>query len=157
MTFYDKYKRVELSPQAYIQDASIMLSDQTLFYYYINQISYTWYDFCINMKLYFEESEWQRFNLTRWQIINISKMISSNLTLFLSECLRKMCIDMIAIKQKLNSAYHDSIHLRENIIRVCRNHFALTYDLNNVSLNVFDLINSLHISVMNYEAIRKSS
>jgi hypothetical protein len=64
---------------------------------------------------------------------------------------------MIAIQQELNSAYYDSIHLRENIIRACRNHFALTNDFNNVSLNVFDLINSLHISVMNYEAIQKSN
>ncbi len=84
-------------------------------------------------------------------------MISSNLTLSLSECLRKMCIEMIAIQQELNSAYHDSIHLRKNIIRVCRDHFFLTNDLNNASLNVLDLINSLHTSVMNYEAIQKSS
>ncbi len=64
---------------------------------------------------------------------------------------------MIAIQQELNSAYHDSIHLRENIIRVCKDHFALTNNLNNVSLNVFDLINSLHTNVMNYEAVQKSS
>ncbi len=64
---------------------------------------------------------------------------------------------MIVIQQKLNSAYHDSIHLRKNIIRACRNHFALINDLNNVSLNVLDLINSLHTSVMNYEAVQKSS
>ncbi len=84
-------------------------------------------------------------------------MISSNLTLFLSECLRKMCIEMIAIQQELNSAYHDSIHLRKNIIRICRDHFALTNEFNNVSLNVLDLINSLHTSVMNYEVVQKSS
>ncbi len=64
---------------------------------------------------------------------------------------------MIAIQQELNPAYHDPIHLRENIIRTCRNHSALINDLNNASLNVLDLINSLHTSVMNYEAIRKSN
>jgi hypothetical protein len=66
-----------------------------------------------------------------------------------------MCIEMIAIQQELNSAYHDSIHLRENIIRVCKSRFALINDLNNASLNVSDLINNLHTSVMNYEAIQK--
>jgi hypothetical protein len=64
---------------------------------------------------------------------------------------------MIAIQQELNSAYHGPIHLRENIIRTCRSHFALTNELNNASLNVPDLINSLHTSVMNYEAVQKSS
>ncbi len=68
-----------------------------------------------------------------------------------------MCTEMIAIQQGLNSAYHDPIHLRENIIRACRDHPALTNELNNASLNVLDLINSLHTSVMNYEAIRKSN
>ncbi len=64
---------------------------------------------------------------------------------------------MIAIQQELNPAYHDPIHLRENIIRTCRSHSALTNGLNNASLNVLDLINSLHTSVMNYQAIQKSS
>ncbi len=57
MTFYDKCRRVELLSQAYIQGASIMLSGQALTHYYINQMDYIWYDFCINMKLYFKGSE----------------------------------------------------------------------------------------------------
>jgi hypothetical protein len=40
---------------------------------------------------------------------------------------------------------------------MCKDHFALINELNNVSLNVFDLINSLHTSVINYKAIRKSN
>jgi hypothetical protein len=36
MIFYDKCKRVELSLHAYIQNASIMLSSQTLIHYYSN-------------------------------------------------------------------------------------------------------------------------
>jgi hypothetical protein len=41
MTFYDKCRRARLPSQAYIQDASIMLSSQALSHYYINQMSYT--------------------------------------------------------------------------------------------------------------------
>jgi hypothetical protein len=62
---------------------------------------------------------------------------------------------MNTIQKDLNPAFSDSIQLRENIIRICRDHFALTNDLNNASINISDLINSLHSSVMNYEAIRK--
>jgi hypothetical protein len=62
---------------------------------------------------------------------------------------------MSTIQKDLNPAFVDSIQLRKNIIRVCENHFALINELNNASINVSDLINSLHINVINYEAIRK--
>jgi hypothetical protein len=59
MIFYDKCKRVELSSHAYIQNVSIMLSSQTLIHYYSNQLqlSNDFFDFCINIKNAFEESE----------------------------------------------------------------------------------------------------
>jgi hypothetical protein len=34
-----------------------MLSGQALIHYYSNQVGYTWSEFCINMKLFFERSE----------------------------------------------------------------------------------------------------
>jgi hypothetical protein len=57
--FYDKCKRVELFSHAYIQSVSIMLSSQTLIHYYSNQLqlSNDFFDFCINIKNAFEESE----------------------------------------------------------------------------------------------------
>jgi hypothetical protein len=68
-----------------------------------------------------------------------------------------MCLEMNIIQRELDSAFYDSIHLRENIIKICRNHSTLINDLNNVSINVFDLINSLHISIINYEIVQKST
>jgi type III secretory pathway component EscR len=62
---------------------------------------------------------------------------------------------MNTIQKDLNSAFVESIQLRKNIIKICRDHSALINDLNNASMSVSNLINSLHISVMNYEAIRK--
>ncbi len=66
-----------------------------------------------------------------------------------------MYFEMNIIQKDLNSAFSDSIQLRENIIRICRNHLALINELNNASIIISDLINNLHINVMNYEAIRK--
>ncbi len=159
MIFYDKCKRASLSSHAYIQDVSIMFSNQTLIHYYSNQLqlNHDFFDFCINIKNAFEESEWERRNLIRRQIISISDVVAVNHDVFLSECLQKMCLEMNIIQRELDSAFYDSTHLRENIIRVCRDHFALTNDLNNVSINVSDLINSLHISITNYEVVQKSA
>ncbi len=66
-----------------------------------------------------------------------------------------MYFEMNIIQKDLNSAFDDSIQLRKNIIRICRNHFALINELNNASIYIFDLINNLHTNVMNYETIRK--
>ncbi len=65
-----------------------------------------------------------------------------------------MCLEMNIIQKELDFAFYDSIHLRENIIRVCKDHFALTNDLNNASINVSDLINSLRINITNYEVVQ---
>ncbi len=62
---------------------------------------------------------------------------------------------MSTIQKDLNSTFVDSIQLRKNIIRICRDCFAFTNDLNNASISVSNLSNNLHIIVMNYEAIRK--
>jgi hypothetical protein len=60
---------------------------------------------------------------------------------------------MNIIQKELDLAFYNSTHLRENIIKVCRDHSTLMNDLNNVSINVSNLINSLHINITNYEAI----
>jgi hypothetical protein len=161
MIFYDKCRRARLSSHAYIQDVSIMLSNQTLIHYYSNQLqlNHDFFDFCISIKNAFEESEWQRRNLIKWQIISISNVVAINQSqdLFLSECLQKMCLEMNIIQKELDLVFYDSIHLRKKIIKICRDYFALINDLNNASINVSKLINSLHISIINYEVVQKST
>jgi hypothetical protein len=63
---------------------------------------------------------------------------------------------MNIIQRDLNSAYHDSIRLRENIIRVCKNHSVLIFELINSSTNILILMNILQSSIINYEIVRKS-
>ncbi len=65
--------------------------------------------------------------------------------------------DLDTIQRDINSAYRDSMHLRKNIIRTCRDHLTLIHDLTNFSANTSALINMLHISIVNYEIIVKSS
>jgi hypothetical protein len=134
-----------------------MLSDQTLTYYYSNKITYFIFDdFCINMRTYFENSEWQRSNFDKWQTFNLRNVIAINLNVSLTECFRKLCAKMNIIQRKLDSVYHDSIRLRENIIWTCRNHSVLIFELINSSMNISQLINILQFSIINYEIVRKS-
>jgi hypothetical protein len=158
LKFYDKCRRARLFEHAYLQSVSIMFTNETLDYYYTNlQFCYSFHEFCVNIELehYFENSEWYRTNLIKWQTISIADVVASHSTLFLLECFRKMYFEMNIIQKDLNSAFNDLIQLRKNIIQICRDHFALINELNNASINISDLINSLHTNVMNYEAIRK--
>ncbi len=59
------------------------------------------------------------------------------------------------IQKELNSDYHDSNHMREILIRACRDHSVLLIELHNSSSNVSSLINSLYISIINFESINK--
>ncbi len=64
---------------------------------------------------------------------------------------------MNIIQRNLDPAYHGSDRLRENIIRACRGHSTLIYELINASSDISALINVLQASIVNYEAIQKAS
>jgi hypothetical protein len=154
--FINKCKRVELSSHAYLKEVAFMLANRTLFHFYVNEYENITFDkFRIDMKRFFEESEWKRLNLTKWQFIHIDNVIVANSNLSLIECFQKLCIDLNDIQKELNSDYHDSNHMREILIRACRSHSILLIELHNSSSNVSSLINSLYISIINFELINK--
>jgi tRNA U34 5-carboxymethylaminomethyl modifying enzyme MnmG/GidA len=62
---------------------------------------------------------------------------------------------MNIIQRELDSTCHDSIRLRENIIRACEDHLVLILKLINSSMNISTLINTLKFSIINYEVVRK--
>ncbi len=59
LTIYlDKCKFADLSEHAYEKDVSLMLTSETLTYYYANRANFiTFNDFCTSMRLYFENPE----------------------------------------------------------------------------------------------------
>ena len=156
--FYDKCRRAGVPPTAYMEAASIMLTGQAQSHYYANGgTTASWEEFCRKMETFFEGPEWQRLNLTRWQTININDIVSSNPSLTTTECLRKLITEMNTVQRGLDSAYHGTTHLRENIVRACRGHPALTNGLNNPSMDTSGLVNNLYTSIINYEAIHKTT
>lgn len=154
--FLDKCRRVGLPEDAYIQGASIMLSGQAQTYYYANRGNNSTFDqFCSNMQSFFEGPEWQRFNPTKWQTISLNNIISANPTLSTIECVRKLCTELDTIQRGVDSAYHGTVHLRENIIQACRGHPSLAAGLTSPPSDTSDLINNLYTFIVNYEAVHK--
>jgi hypothetical protein len=65
--FFNKYRRVELSSHAYMKETSFMFAKCALFHFYDNNYENITFDkFRNDMKKFFEESKWKRFNLTKW-------------------------------------------------------------------------------------------
>ncbi len=157
MIYYDKCKRVDLFLSIYDEDALIMFRDQTLIYFYINRHAFELFNnFCINIKNFFESFEWQRFNLTKWQIIIFFDIIKKNSSFDLFECFCKLITNLDIIQREINSAYRDLMHFRKNIIRAYKNHSTLIHDLTNFSSNTSILISMLYINIVKYKIIVKS-
>jgi hypothetical protein len=133
-----------------------MLANQTLSHFYVNEYENITFDkFRVDMKTFFEEFEWKRLNLTKWQFIHIDNIIVANSNLSLIECLQKLCTDLNDIQKELNLDYHDSNHMRKILIRACRDQSILLIELHNSSSNVSSLINSFYTSIINFESINK--
>jgi hypothetical protein len=140
-----------------MQDFSIMLDERALNHFYVNHMQTNIFNqFCSNMKIYFEESEWHRHNLNKWHFMHIRDIISANSTLLLSKFLQKLCDNMNTLQQDIDSRYHESFYQRENFIRACKDYSTLIVDLHNWSTNSSTFVESLCISIINWKLINKS-
>jgi hypothetical protein len=158
MIFYNKCNVIELFEHVYMQVASIVLEKRALSHFYSNRIyAMIFYQFCINIKRYFEESKSQCYNLNKWHFMHIRDIILTNSSLFLLNCLQKSCDDMNILQQSIDLKYHDSNYLRENLIRVCRDHFAFVVEVHNSSVNSSFLVDFFCISIVNWETTNKST
>jgi hypothetical protein len=156
--FFNTCKRFELSSHAYMKEVFFMFAKCALSHFYDNNYENITFDkFRVDMKKFFEESKWKRFNLTKWQVMHIDNVIVVNSNLFLIECLQKLCVDLDDVQKELNSDYHDSNQMRKILIRTCRDHSILLIDLHNSSSKFSDLINALYNNIVNYESINKKS
>ena len=154
--FEKKCKRIDLSSDAYMLKVSIMLIESALNFYYSHRKTATRYtNFCIKIQNFFENPEWQRLNLAKWQTIIFADVIAANPTLITTECLRKMCTKMNEIQRNVTLAFQKNEHLKKNIIKTCRENAAVSADLTNPLIDVSDLVNNLHASIINYETVYK--
>lgn len=60
------------------------------------------------------------------------------------------------IQKNVDPIYHSISHLYKIIIQAYKNHLVFTTSLNNYLLDIFGLINHLHISIINHKAVYKS-
>ncbi len=69
-------------------------------------------DFCRKIQLFFDCPEWDPLNLIKWQTVSLADTIAANLTLSITECLRKMCTEIDKIQRSVNPVHYSQLHLR---------------------------------------------
>ena len=62
---------------------------------------------------------------------------------------------MDEIQRNVISTFQDIEHFRKNIICACRGHAVFSTDLTNSFIDVSNLVNNLHASIINYETVYK--
>ena len=156
--FYDKCYQVDISNKTYHLIAEIMLSNFAQSHYFINRSTMIiWDEFIVSLKFFFENPEWKRMNMIRWQIINLNEIITINFIFSTSKYLTKLVIEIDLLQRKIESKMMKLFHLRKNIIRTIRGHSALLIELTVSSNSVSSLVNNLYSSIVNYEAVHKPS
>ena len=63
---------------------------------------------------------------------------------------------MNEIQRNVIFAFQGNEHLKKNIIKTCRENATVSTDFTNPSIDVSGLVNNLHVSIINYEAVYKS-
>lgn len=135
-----------------------MLTGQTQTHFYTNRDSITSIeDFCQKIRLFFKNPKWECLNLIKWQTVSLADTIAANPTLSTTECLCKICTEIDKLERNVNLVYHQPIYVQENIMRVCQGHQALVAGLTNLLLEISHMVNSPCSSIINYEAVHKSS
>ena len=62
---------------------------------------------------------------------------------------------MNEIQRNVISTFQNIEHFRKNIIKTCRENATVSAGFTNPSIDVSNLINNLHVSIINYEAMYK--
>ncbi len=65
--------------------------------------------------------------------------------------------DLDILQREIDQTFRDSMHFRENVIRICKNYSTLIHELINFSTNTSILISVFQISIVNYEIITRKS
>ena len=136
--------------------ASIMLKNQTFIFYYNDDQYISWSDFIKTLRKFFENFEWNRMNLIKWQIINLIDVIINNFSFSTFEYFVKLIENINLLQRNLKNQFAKIFYLRENIIRTIWNHSTLMTEFVNSSNDVINLIKNLHFSIINYETMHRS-
>jgi hypothetical protein len=154
--FHDMCDRADVLQSAKLRAFSIMLKDLTFDYYYSNMfisiiIVITFDEVCFSMRNYFEDVEYKRNILFKWNNLTLKSVMTSNEDKSVEECLQLLIKQLRHLQHDLNSELRSKKFIHNKLINACQDVFACQYACFKLSDLLIDLINDLRLSIVIYQ------
>jgi hypothetical protein len=158
--FHDICDRADVSQSVKLKAFLTMLKDLALDYYYSNMsidISIIFEEICFSMRNYFEDVEYRRDILFKWNNLILKSMMTSNEDKSVEECLQLLIKQLRHLQHDLNSKLRSEKFIHNELINACQNVFACQYVCFKLSDSLADLINDLRSSIIIYQKVNSAN
>ncbi len=156
--FNDMCDRINVSSEIKLKAFSTMLKELAFDYYYANVInsknaSFTFDDVCISMMNYFEDAEYKRSILNKWNNLILKSVMSKteNEEKSMNECLQLLIKELRHLQHNLESILHIDDFIHNKLINACQKISACQYACFKLSDSLTGLINDLKSSIVIYQ------
>jgi uncharacterized UPF0160 family protein len=103
------------------------------------------------MRNYFEDVEYRRDILSKWNNLILKSMMTSNEDKSIEECLQLLIKNLRHLQHDLNSKLRSEKFIHNKLINACQNVIACSYACFKFSDSLVDLINDLRSSIVIYQ------
>jgi hypothetical protein len=110
-------------------------------------VSITFNKVCFSMRNYFEDVEYRRSILFKWNNLILRSMMTSNKDKSIEECLQLLIKQLRHLQHDLSSKLRSEKFIDNKLINACQNVFACQYVCFKLSDSLIDLINDLRSSI----------
>jgi hypothetical protein len=122
--FNDMCDRIDVSFETKLKAFLTMLKELALDYYYANIINnknaFTFDDVCISIMSYFEDAEYKRNTLNKWNNITLRTMMSFNKNKSMNECLQLLIKQLRHLQHDLESILRIDDFIHNKLINACQ-------------------------------------
>jgi hypothetical protein len=137
-----------------------MLKDLILDYCYSNMntdIHIIFDEVCFSMRNYFEDVEYRRDILSKWNNLILKSMMTSNEDKSVEECFQLLIKQLRHLQHDLNSKLRSKKFIHNKLINACQNVIACQYACFKFSDSLTNLINDLRSSIIIYQKVNSAN
>ncbi len=155
--FNDICDRVDVLFETKLKAFFIMLKKLALNYYYANVInnktSFTFDDVCISMMNYFEDAEYKRNILNKWNNLTLKSVMkrTENEEKSMNECLQLLIKELRHLQHDLESILRIDDFIHNKLVNACQKISACRYTCFKSSETLTESINDLKSSIIIYQ------
>jgi hypothetical protein len=150
--------RADVPPETKLKAFPTMLKELALDYYYANvtsskNASFTFDDVCTSIMSYFEDAEYKRSILNKWNNLTLKSVMgkAENEEKSMNECLQLLIKELRHLQHGLGSVLRTDDFIHNKLVNACQEVPACQYACFKPSDSLAGLINDLKSSIATYQ------